>query len=448
MPGTKPLLLFCSVLGVAMVLAGLLADTLSLGNGRGFGHIQLLLTVAGGTLTLLTAGSRTRPEARFAHVSTVFLNTLLLLAFLELTATACLRFMDREGTPAVTNSDGYDEGLYPGWTYMPAVTFRSVPNVASGLVTTDSVGFRVTPGNEPDAQQRGFVVSCFGGSTMWGWGEKDENTIPALLQQILSSELDCPVTVLNRSSPGWVSTQELLQLLFCLWEGERPDLVIFYDGGNDFGLTRMGMAGGHLRREYVESSLTFDPCRGTQGLNLLAEGLGRSNIFKLLSTAIGRYGDVGFSCYPDIARDMGHRPSDDSLGAVTLSAVTGNYRVALALGEFYGFSCLFVWHPVLAASSKTPTVEEMPIHDDMTVDSLFNNGVRSTWEMAEAMAEDRSFPGFVYLGGALDSCTLQCFIDDVHLNLLGNRIMAESIFNVAKTLDLIAPPPSDGSGCD
>jgi hypothetical protein len=50
----------------------------------------------------------------------------------------------------------------------------------------------------------------------------------------------------------------------------------------------MGMAGGHLRREYVESSLTFDPCRGTQGLNLLAEGLGRSNIFKLLSTAIGR----------------------------------------------------------------------------------------------------------------------------------------------------------------
>jgi hypothetical protein len=34
MPGTKPHLLFCSVLGVAMVLAGLLADTLSLGNGR------------------------------------------------------------------------------------------------------------------------------------------------------------------------------------------------------------------------------------------------------------------------------------------------------------------------------------------------------------------------------------------------------------------------------
>jgi hypothetical protein len=47
---------------------------------------------------------------------------------------------------------------------------------------------------------KGLCRFRFGGSTMWGWGEKDENTIPALLQQILSSELDCPVTVLNRVS--------------------------------------------------------------------------------------------------------------------------------------------------------------------------------------------------------------------------------------------------------
>lgn len=448
MRANRLFLMFFSALGVAMVLAGLLADALSLGSGRGFGHVQLLLIVVGGTLICLSAGGTARPGVRFGQISTVFLNTILLLAFLELSSTACLRFMHRETAPVASREPKFDERLYPEWVYKPIVTFRCVPNVSTGLVTTDSLGFRVTPGNEPEATDRGFVVSCFGGSAMWGWGESDENTIPALLQGILSDELECPVMVVNRSSPGWASTQELLQLLVCLWNGERPDLVIFYDGGNDFGLAGMGMPGGHLRREFVESSLTYAPCRGEQRGNLLLEGLGGSNTAKLLSLVLGRYGKTGFSYYPDFAADASHGPDHDSLGAAALSMVLGNYDAVRALGNFYGFRCLFVWHPVLAASSKVPAREEMIILNEMAVDSLIHDGIRTTWKMAEALAEERRVPGFVYLGGALDSCTSQCFIDEVHLNSLGNRIMAESIFRAASMLDLLEAPPAQGSRRD
>ena len=70
-------------------------------------------------------------------------------------------------------------------------------------------------------------VYFFGGSTMWGAGSDDARTIPALYQRAAGG------VVLNFGESGWVAHQSLNQLMKLYSEGQRPDVVVFYDGVND-----------------------------------------------------------------------------------------------------------------------------------------------------------------------------------------------------------------------
>ena len=84
-----------------------------------------------------------------------------------------------------------------------------------------------TPGVEP------LRVAFFGGSTMFGVGQRDEHTIPSALAR-LAEMRGVPLEVHNYGMVAWVSWQEVLYLERLLSAGERYDLVVFYDGSNDF----------------------------------------------------------------------------------------------------------------------------------------------------------------------------------------------------------------------
>ena len=71
-----------------------------------------------------------------------------------------------------------------------------------------------------------------GGSSLWGFGARDDQTIPSLLARKLL-ERGISVEVKSLSELGYVSTQEVIGLFRELQEGYRPDVVIFYDGVND-----------------------------------------------------------------------------------------------------------------------------------------------------------------------------------------------------------------------
>ena len=114
--------------------------------------------------------------------------------------------------------------------YRPWVIWRR-PAFAGTLIHVDAEGLRVTPGAQcgPGA----FTVFTFGGSTMWGTGAADGQTIAADLQERLRSQLKRSICVRNFGETGYTSMQEIVQLMLRLRAGEHPDLVIFYDGVND-----------------------------------------------------------------------------------------------------------------------------------------------------------------------------------------------------------------------
>jgi hypothetical protein len=72
------------------------------------------------------------------------------------------------------------------------------------------------------------TVRFFGGSTLWGEGSDDSNTIPSLFQK-----LNMGYKVYNHGQLAYNSRQNLDALLSLYGEGKNSDIVIFYDGVND-----------------------------------------------------------------------------------------------------------------------------------------------------------------------------------------------------------------------
>ncbi|MEA2905218.1 MAG: hypothetical protein QOG83_3345 [Alphaproteobacteria bacterium] len=70
-------------------------------------------------------------------------------------------------------------------------------------------------------------VYFFGGSTMWGAGSNDVQTIPSQFAAATRIHSE------NFAVPGYIAHQSLVNLIQLLQDGHRPDLVVFYDGIND-----------------------------------------------------------------------------------------------------------------------------------------------------------------------------------------------------------------------
>lgn len=97
----------------------------------------------------------------------------------------------------------------------------------------DSLGHRKTLSFNKDSSTS-IKIFCFGGSTMYGIGTKDENTIPSTLAKVLKNKIpDKKFTITNFGLPGYTNDLEILQLKKELIKGNIPDIVIFYDGVNE-----------------------------------------------------------------------------------------------------------------------------------------------------------------------------------------------------------------------
>ena len=113
----------------------------------------------------------------------------------------------------------------------PARLVRLQPYLGQ-KVHINRLGFR---GPEIDPQKPAGVcrIAMLGGSTTYGWGaSSDETTIPALLEQYLRSSGLESLQVINAGVPGYISTQDLMQLQSQVLPLE-PDIVILYTGVND-----------------------------------------------------------------------------------------------------------------------------------------------------------------------------------------------------------------------
>lgn len=205
---------------------------------------------------------------RYAIVSVVFMSLVLFVVFFNLfiaTGNNLLRVnpvVKKYGINTLSkaypdkNKDQIVKLLDETWSNTPLifqgyVQFQEKPKSGKYMnISPDGFRQNGTPKSLPP-NKNAFTIFLFGGSTAFGYGVSDDETIPHFLEAELKKTHN--VSVYNFARGSYFSTQERI-LFELLLENYKPDMVIFIDGLNDFSF----LDGQPEYSRYMKDTLQFN----------------------------------------------------------------------------------------------------------------------------------------------------------------------------------------------
>jgi lysophospholipase L1-like esterase len=245
---------------------------------------------------------------------------------------------------------------------------------------------------------------------MWGLGVPDAHTIPSELAALIKGR---NVEIVNYGEQGFVTTQSYMQLLLNLRRGERPNLVVFYDGYNDLLVPTFGSKAGlphNEARRVTEFKLSLKEERFRTYLQALKFAYGRSLSWaESAGRSINPAAPVKLSTV-EIWR----------AGKEVIDAYAFNLDLVRDLGRSFGFKPLFFLQPIRGVDpAKPPAPGEAA--------SIFQAGYHVAHQRFPA-SRDVIFLDEVLKGGP------NVYLDDAHLSHLGNRTVAREMLNSIEPL--------------
>ncbi|HYC55049.1 MAG TPA: hypothetical protein VEL28_08935 [Candidatus Binatia bacterium] len=297
--------------------------------------------------------------------------------------------------------------------YVPFVEWRRLP-LRTDNVTIDERGNRThrrgTENNAEDARTLGF----FGGSTMWGQGASDDETIAAFFDQKTTE-----FVVTNYGEGGHTCRQQLDQLLSLISTGEMPQVVVFYGGFNhvwthcNYGVTRS--LNGHMVENKLRRALTESPALGFLYTDVVRPPV---DFFRRL---IGEKKFVRdqFCCHDEPARASQVADSLLSIWQMARDVVT-------ARG-----GALFVFlQPVAYLGS--------PRLDHLKLDRVLGaEQFRTVYPLLQARIRERGLDYVHDLTNAFDG-QQYIYIDDAHVSPNGNAVIADRIVETIRSSSSLA----------
>lgn len=311
-----------------------------------------------------------------------------------------------------------EEAAVNRYDYHPYVIWRRAP-YAGTQISIEPGGLRRTTGITcGDDSLQVFVL---GGSALWGTGSPDWGTIPSHLANALS-DAGRPACVRNYGESAWVSTQEVLQLVLMLKEGEVPDLVLFYDGWNEISTRyQNGLPDAHANLYDVKRKFERSPAR------LLWQSTTAAKLYDKVATRLRLR-------KPYLER---HRLQEESLEEVPESIrarYLRNIEIVDALAERYGFRYAFFWQPMILAEEKLLTAEERRI---VEISSVHPDLTQLTQRTYRLMKETRH-SHFSYLGDVFRQVPRTVYLDWVHVDPDANRLVARRMFEWLRQQGMVA----------
>lgn len=251
------------------------------------------------------------------------------------------------------------------------------------------------------------TIHMFGGSTMWGAGSIDEFTIPSYVQKKVYS-LD--LSVINHGFSTLVASQQLKILQNT---NLKPnDLVVFYDGGNDFWQGVMyGMPEGTIIGYNKKNNVSLIKFKIKNWLS------NNSNSYKLLAKikSANFHDEKDCSVSESTARD---RVLNSSMYYSKIITNTKKYLEDINVKFFHFFQ------PNLF-SVKTPTVYEKYL---LSQNPCYEVALNNFNEYKKIFLNNTLFS--IDTSEILNSTDF--FYDNLHVSKFGNEIVAEKIFEEIK----------------
>jgi hypothetical protein len=285
----------------------------------------------------------------------------------------------------------------------------------AGTSLTDARGryLNIRDGHRITFQPRNpeITVWYFGGSTMFGIGQRDDETIPSQVAHLALAD-GVRIRSINFGVPSFVNWQETQVFEEALTAGPPPDLAVFYDGVNEDGLAY----------ERVE--------RGDTDPNVVARQFTSSAERRLYSV------NRTFQPVPDDQQAELH---------VTLAARQYRRGVELArhLGDSYGVPVLHFWQPEFYA--KRPSKADAALVERLGLSSAFVERARRDYKEISV----RSGVDPIDLSGALDQTDVPVFFDGGHTNELGAATIAAAMYaHLKPTLERLVHHEAPASGAE
>ena len=264
-------------------------------------------------------------------------------------------------------------------------------------------------------------IFFFGGSAAWGFGARDDYTIPSELSRLLNGKKP-RFRVYNFGEPAYTFTQELFYLIVLLQKGLRPQYVIFYDGFNDiYGAYQSGRAGTLHNVERNRTKLESNPRR-----------LYWQAIREWLAENIYLYNKVYYKLHihfhpEERYQEAGARFTDQELETLA-AAVIQHYVQSLDLldhlAQAYDFKYVCFWQPALFTESKVMP-KEIKV-DERLGDRKFG----AIYRFTNQYLDRQTLPHFHNLADAVSTRSQACYLDLVHMTEEGYGMVAERIYQV------------------
>lgn len=236
-------------------------------------------------------------------------------------------------------------------------------------------------------------IFFFGGSTTFGFNVADNETIPSQFLQLYKAKYPQgkSVRVYNFGTPTYYSYQELVLFTKLIFEGQRPDIVIFIDGVNDFWFAKAS---------YYDQTYFSYILRQVFTQNLLTGGK-----FQFKDTADRMY------------KDPENIPLDQYNNTL-VEHYFRNIRNARMVADMVNAKSFFFCQPV--PFYKYPNQQKDPIcFKDQ------NTRYDHIYPMIEKQAD--SLPGFTFMGNMLQTETGYPFVDGLHYSPAFTRKVTEQI---------------------
>jgi hypothetical protein len=204
--------------------------------------------------------------------------------------------------------------------YEPYTHFTEAPHKGK-YVNVSEAGFRLIENQGPwPPERQNLNVFVFGGSTTFGYGVADAETIPSLLQRKLQASSGKRVCVYNFGRGHYYSTQERILFSNLLIAGFVPDVAIFIDGLNEF----------YYRKDAPEYSSHFMRVIN-ENFHLRKKPSEELTVEQLIQRA---------------PSGNKNEKSEDAIAAMICERYLRNKQLIEAMAQARGVEALFVWQPV------------------------------------------------------------------------------------------------------
>ena len=377
----------------------------------------------------------------YASFATIVLNTFIAASLFLVVLWAALELrhvFTGKGSVVISTSILYESfGLTPAdrakatakefdnyasdqpFVFNPWTTFMLAPVQGENLnvVNDPLLNHRLSkPVTKKENERDKLVIWGFGGSTLYGFGVPDDQTIPSHLQQILAQQYPGKsIEVMNFGQPYWFSSVEVAAYMALLRSGRKPDIVFFLDGLNDMANLVPG-------REV--------PFFTSQASNAWERE--RSNARRLLPwmtvnesfpvTRVMRYIESKFPKAPVASNRFDNLKNMDS--KAVMQVFMNNLKTVTALSKEFGVKPLFFLQPV-------------PWYGDYQAPSVIKNSfpfgelkVAKT-VYGKIVSEYANLTGATALHNVLYDSKWP-FVDTYHYSDTGNKILAENIARAIK----------------